>query len=148
MSYAKRCLAFYSHILSHTLKKILSTSECSWGHRPRIEMGIVLAFRSCHQLGRVKVSSCHTSTLMSYAKRCLASTVYTSTHLYSPILTNTSYSRRCYTGKCDHTAPHLPNVHKQAQNTSLRGCMYSQVSAVPEYIQHPYSLYANTRDKT
>ena len=83
MSYAKRCSVFcflYSPI--HTLKKILSTSECNWGYRPPIEIGIVSEVSSRPQLALSKISTLHAPSPMSYAKRCSVFCL-----LYSPIHT-------------------------------------------------------------
>ena len=53
-----KVLSVLSTILSHTnIEKILSTSECSWGYGPPIEMGIVSEISSHDQLSVVKLSS-------------------------------------------------------------------------------------------
>ena len=45
------------YVLSHTLKKILNTSECNWGYGSPIDMGIISEFSSMPQLGLSKISS-------------------------------------------------------------------------------------------
>ena len=52
----KKLLSVYSRILSHTLEKNISISECSWGYRQHINMGIVSYVSSCPLLGLVKVA--------------------------------------------------------------------------------------------
>ena len=44
------------HILSHTLKKILSTFQCNWSYGLPIEIGIVSEVSSRLQLGLSKIS--------------------------------------------------------------------------------------------
>ena len=52
----KMVLSVISPILSHTLKKIFNTSECSCGYGPCIEMGNVSYVSTHPQLGPVKIS--------------------------------------------------------------------------------------------
>ena len=50
------CKKVFSIYFSYSLPYIvnlLSTSECNQGYMPHIEMGIILQFSSCHQLGLV-----------------------------------------------------------------------------------------------